>query len=548
MKLQVQDAEHSLRIERTIVNLRWIAVVIIVGQVVYLEKASVSSFWHSAPAAFLILYNSFFFVLAYHVRMTPRRLLAVAALSTVLDLIVISIFVADTGFLPDTYLGFVFVIIAAALRLELIGSIATGVLVTGSYWAITLFTSPNFVQPELEPVLGRSLFFLALSVGMGFLTRRLRLEREARDTMGKIAQQKASELEAVIDSIADGVAIVDTSGRIAAVNEAGRRLLGWELPDPLGASPAGMQFPARDLTGQLMEPEDVPPVRALKGETIKDGELTVKGPSGKLNYLSVSAAPVLDVEGRITGSVTVFHDVTSFKQSQLAKDDLISQASHELRTPITSLKGYAQMMLRKLPETPERAYERRGLKVIHSQADRLTDLVNELLDVSKAQTDRLELQTECFDLVGLLKDIIERLAVALEHHQLTMRSKGCVSVNADRSRVEQVFTNLISNAVKFSPHGGEIEVQVELDREEAVVMVKDHGIGIPKNKQDRIFEQGYQAHIGSPVAHGGMGLGLYISSDIIARHGGRMWVHSEEGQGSSFYFSLPIDHCQVAEG
>ncbi len=546
--LQVQDADYNQKIERAIVNLRWIAAVIVIGQVIYLDKGSVTNLWHSVPSACLIPYNVIFFVLAYHCKMTPRRLRAIAAISTVLDLIVISTFIAQADFLPDTYLGYAFVVIAAALRLELIGAIASSVAAVVVYWTITLVITPDVVQPELQPMLARTLFLLALSVGMGLLAMRLRLEREARERWGQVAQQKASELEAVIDSIADGVAIVDTSGRIAAINEAGHQLLAWEFPDPLCESPVGLQFPARDLNAQPMEPDNVPSVRALKGETIKDGELMVKAPNGEFSYLSVSAAPVVDVAGKILGSVTVFHDITALKQSQLAKDDLISQASHELRTPITSLKGYAQLMLKKLPETPERAYERRGLRVIHSQADRLTDLVNELLDVSRAQTDRLQLQTQSFDLVGLLSDTIERLTVALERHELTLQSSGRVSVKADRGRLEQVFTNLVSNAVKYSPHGGKIEVEVDRNHAEAIVMVKDHGIGIPKSKQDKIFDQWYQAHSGSSVAHGGMGLGLYISHEIITRHGGRMWVQSEEGQGSTFYFSLPLEHCRIAEG
>jgi signal transduction histidine kinase len=537
--------EYRLKLERIVVDLRWVAAILVLGQAIYVADWGVPELWVLLPLALLISYNTASYAVLHHLRVTPGLVWGIAVVSSVLDLAMVTALVVHPDFLPDVYLGYVFVIVAVALRLELAGAVVAAVVAALVYWGISLPINA-LPQSNLEPTLGRSAFLLVLGVGMGLLAKRLEVERERRETMARLAQQRASELEAVIASIADGVTIADKTGRIVTTNEAGRKIFGFKDGDCCTyVVDTAATCRHRDLQGTPLGPRELPLSRALQGETVEDCELVVRGPDSQDTYLSISAAPVRTAEGEIVAAVSVFHDITSIRRQQVAKDELISVASHELRTPLTSVKGYAQLMLKKLPETQEMAYERHGLSIIDEQADRLTALVSELLDVSRAQTQRLRLQAETFDLVDLLKSVLERLAPALERNELSFGGDDRLPVSADRGRIEQVFTNLMSNAIKYSPEGSQIAVEVHRRGEEAMVMVRDQGIGIPEHKQALIFEQWYQAHKGYAFGSGGLGLGLYISHEIVSAHGGRIWVDSEEGKGSAFYFSLPLELAVV---
>jgi signal transduction histidine kinase len=183
----------------------------------------------------------------------------------------------------------------------------------------------------------------------------------------------------------------------------------------------------------------------------------------------------------------------------------------------------------------------RGLEVLDQQCGRLQRRVLDLLELSHLQLGRLELQCECCDLDHLIAEVVERLQTTItEHHLLLAPAHALVVVDCDR--IEQVLTNLVGNAIKFSPKGGEIGVSVSVHAGAAVVAVQDQGIGIPAQRQARLFEQFYRAHADAAHQYEGMGIGLHLSREIVRRHGGRMWFESEEGHGSTFYFSLPLAH------
>jgi len=184
----------------------------------------------------------------------------------------------------------------------------------------------------------------------------------------------------------------------------------------------------------------------------------------------------------------------------------------------------------------------RALEVLDGQCDRLNRLVQDLLDVSRVQRGRLDLRRERCDLRELVAQVLERMQATTTTHRLRLRQHEQALVEVDRGRVEQVLFNLLSNAVKFSPQGGDIELDVAVREGEAVVAVQDHGVGIPRDRQARLFEQFYRAHAETPHDYGGMGIGLHLSREIVTRHGGRMWFASEEGRGSTFAFSLPVAH------
>ncbi len=223
-----------------------------------------------------------------------------------------------------------------------------------------------------------------------------------------------------------------------------------------------------------------------------------------------------------------------------ARDEFVSIATHELKTPLSVLRGYAQLLQTK----KDGALSRQALAAIDGQTRRLNDLVNDLLDVSRLRSGRLDLNPERFDLVELVREMVERFALLTptgESSRVRLEVKEAhLWGNWDRGRIEQVLTNLLSNALKYSPSGGEVLVEVGRRGNDALVSVRDQGIGIPAEQQARIFEPFGRASNARVKKIEGAGLGLHISKEIVERHGGRIWFTSEEGRGSTFCFTLPL--------
>ncbi|WP_295793570.1 PAS domain S-box protein [Mucilaginibacter sp.] len=219
------------------------------------------------------------------------------------------------------------------------------------------------------------------------------------------------------------------------------------------------------------------------------------------------------------------------------KDDFIGLASHELKTPVTSLSGYLQIINRRLPaDDGNKPFIEKAL----SQINKLSGLISDLLDVSKIETGQLPLSFTGFDLLHLAKEVIEVMQYSTKTHRLTLESGvNKLLVTADRQRIEQVIINLLSNAIKYSPGANQVNVTVSVADNKALVAVQDFGLGITRDQQDRIFTRFYRVE--DMAAHiSGLGIGLFISKEIISRHNGRLWVESGPGKGSVFFFEIPL--------
>lgn len=220
------------------------------------------------------------------------------------------------------------------------------------------------------------------------------------------------------------------------------------------------------------------------------------------------------------------------------KDDFISMVSHELKTPITSMKLFLDLLSRDLESNKNRS--KTFISRISEQLNRLQILVNDLLDVSRIQQGKLNLHPEVFKIDVLLKEFISEQKWILNNHKLKLDNIESFEVNADKLRIYQVLTNFLTNAVKYSPEGSDIVVSVNKNKSHIEVSVKDFGVGISKQDQSRIFERFFQATNDSKTGIISLGMGLYISRQIINEHKGEIWVKSKKGEGSTFYFSLPI--------
>ncbi len=217
------------------------------------------------------------------------------------------------------------------------------------------------------------------------------------------------------------------------------------------------------------------------------------------------------------------------------REDFLTVASHELRTPLTIVKGYSQWLL---PKEEDEA-KRKAIQTIIRQADRMTELVQDMLEVSQIEAGRLELHKERFDLTALAGEVADRMQTLTEKHRLLSIAEAPVFVVADRERMAVALTNLVDNAIRYSPEGGDVEITVTQNEREAMVSVRDRGLGIPREVQPRVFEPFFQVYP-AIAGFGGLGLGLFIARQIVERHEGRIGFESEPGKGSRFYFALPV--------
>ncbi|AKJ02191.1 sensor histidine kinase [Archangium gephyra] len=346
---------------------------------------------------------------------------------------------------------------------------------------------------------------------------------------------------ASLESMADALFLVDSHGRIVEANKAVLTLFGLEA----AGMPTELQrfielLDIRHPDGSPVAWDALPSQRALKGETVREQELLARRSNGALLHISATASPVVTDMGQVPElAVVVLRDLTELKRLERMRDEFLSTAAHELRTPITTIKGYAQLLDRWTPGGHE-PREGKAFRILNRQSDRLTQLVQELLEVSRLQLGRLALRRQRFELGELVADVLERMQGVSSRHRLVLHQEGPVFVDADRERIDQVLVNLFDNAIKYSPEGGDIEVRVASREGTGVVSIRDPGMGIPKERQGQLFERFYRAHAGLESDRGGMGIGLHLSEQIVQRHGGRIWFESEPGKGSTFSFSLAL--------
>lgn len=284
---------------------------------------------------------------------------------------------------------------------------------------------------------------------------------------------------------------------------------------------------------------------SLESGRLYQFEFRLRDKDGNYKWHLARALP-FSIDGNIVKWFGTNTDIHEQKQMQRQKDDFLGIASHELKTPVTSIKAYAQVLGAMLSREGE---EKKAAMVekMDSQLNRLTNLIGDLLDVTKINSGRIQFNKTWFDFNAVVQENVQDLQHTTNKHLLVMDFKETGQVYSDKDRIGQVITNLITNAIKYSPHSDRIIISTELEGKNVTVCVQDFGIGIPDDKKDLVFEQFYRVSGSKQHTFPGLGLGLYISSEIIKREGGRMWVNSIEGKGSTFCFSLPVDGHHITE-
>jgi two-component system, chemotaxis family, CheB/CheR fusion protein len=267
-------------------------------------------------------------------------------------------------------------------------------------------------------------------------------------------------------------------------------------------------------------------------------EFRLQDHSGEYRWISEKAVPKFSTSGVFEGFIGCSIDIDDVKEHEQRKDDFIRMASHELKTPITSIKGYVDLML--TLDLKENTFYKSSLITVNKQVGKLTRLITDLLDMTKIETAAFHLNKEVFEMNAHIFEIIEETKSLFVNHELILHRTDDCELYADKERISQVIINLLTNAAKYSPGGKKIIVTIKCGKAELTVSVQDFGIGISKDDQLKIFERFYRSGEKDRLTFPGFGIGLFIASEIIKLHQGKIWVQSEINIGSVFFFSLPL--------
>jgi two-component system phosphate regulon sensor histidine kinase PhoR len=346
-----------------------------------------------------------------------------------------------------------------------------------------------------------------------------------KDLVAEISDEK-SKLVSILSNIADGVIMTDNEGRLLLANRAAERMFGFEERKVIGE--------------HLIETvRDYEIDRTLKSclETAKEHTAQLDFGPGK-RFLRVIAVPLMTDDG-LTGSLLLFQDLTELRSLQTMRRELVGNISHELRTPLAGIKAIVETL--QDGAVGDKKVAKDFLAKIDSEIDRMMQMVMELTELSRIESGRSDLKPEMVNLNSLVEEVIGRFKPQAERKSVALSSELFVDlplVWADRDRIYQVIANLVHNAIKFTSANGRVIISTESSEGSVLVKVSDTGIGISKEDLPRIFERFYKAD--KARAGEGAGLGLAIAKHVVQAHGGNIWVESEEGKGSTFFFDLPF--------
>lgn len=356
---------------------------------------------------------------------------------------------------------------------------------------------------------------------------------EKLDTTLLEMSSERSKLNAIINHMEDGVVAVDVAGRIVHHNPMFQALLGIEE--------GNLQGKVYDQIMSTYSKELI--FGEILSKTMPETKESIIFENRRKQILKASPALFRDEYGRISGAILVIEDITESQQLENMRKEFVANVSHELKTPITTIKSYAETLLNGAME--DVAMADRFLQVIENEADRMSALVKDLLQLSQMDYSHVQWEMQSLDIDALLKDCVQKLSMyAKEKNQSIKMEQQTTGMNlrGDRGKLEQVFINLISNAIKYTPEYGNIHLSTKAVDKSVHIQVIDSGIGIPDQDIDHIFERFYRVDKGRSRAQGGTGLGLSIAKNIIERHEGSIRVQSQLGKGSCFTVILPVDN------
>jgi PAS domain S-box-containing protein len=376
----------------------------------------------------------------------------------------------------------------------------------------------NFVYEPFRDSTGKVIGIVAIMIDN---TQQVESKRRLADS--------EAQFRFMAESMPQQVWTADAEGLLDYVNEGTEDYFGRDADDVVGA---GWQ--------EFIHPDDLQKcietwVNSIQTGTNYQVEFRLRRHDGQYRWHLGRALPFKSNQ-RIVRWLGTNTDIEDQKRNEQIKDEFISIASHELKTPLTSLKAYLQLLERSpaIPDEPKKFVQ----KSVH-QVKRLENLVNDLLDVSKIVGGKLNYNMQTIELSKLIADTVQSEQLSTQSHQFIIQSNPTVTIQGDQYRIEQVMANLLSNAVKYSPNADQVIITSQLQGGQVVVSIQDFGIGIEKHQLDKLFDRFYRVD-NTATKFEGLGLGLYVASEILTRHKGNFWIESDFGKGSTIFFRLPV--------
>jgi PAS domain S-box-containing protein len=360
--------------------------------------------------------------------------------------------------------------------------------------------------------------------------------------------EQQAEAEALFTSIGDGAISTDEFGRITRVNPAAQYLLGYEEAELVGA-----WFPKK-ITAVTFDENPVnlidrPVTKAfLTGKPISE-KLYYRRKNGQKLPVAVTVSPML-LDGKPLGAIEVFRDITLEQEVDRMKSEFISLASHQLRTPLSAIKTYTHMLFDGYMGELNAA-QKNSLNTIIGASNRMNELISTLLNITRMESGTIAVTPKSVRIDTVADDVVKELSLMAGSKSIklavSVSPKTGISLTTDALIVKEVLTNLVSNAIKYTPEKGRVDIKLRVQRGNVIAEISDSGWGIPKFSQDQIFSKFFRAHNIVKRETTGTGLGLYLVKGLIDALGGRVWFLSEEGKGTSFFFSLPQKPKQKTE-
>lgn len=438
--------------------------------------------------------------------------------------------IAKNPMIVGAYIIFinVFLIIYFAFREGIKGGLIS-IFFSIAYYFYIIFTR-HYTGEQLSSGITTTIILTLLYLFLGSIIGWL---KEQIDKLIEIQTDERKRLETIIQQLPIGAVITDETGRVTHINKQIAKILGSAVP--VGYILGEKTMESVRIDGKKHDPKDTPTFNVLATKKpIVNRELLYEDEKRGKVYLRVDSSPIFNSRKKIIAVATTISDITAQKKHEQQKDDFVAMISHELRTPLTSAKLYVQHLLTSQNENPTTLTV---MGKINNQIDKLTTLVNTMLDTVRLEQGKhvdtkevLILKEVVLPTVNTLKEITNR--------NITVNWQTREYFYGNSEKISQVLTNLVTNAIKFSPKKSEIIIASHKKNGSVVVSVQDFGIGLSQNEQKHVFDRFYQSK--EHKTYPGLGLGLYLCTQIIKQHKGKIWVESEKGKGSRFYFSLPI--------
>lgn len=352
-------------------------------------------------------------------------------------------------------------------------------------------------------------------------------------TRHRANEEALSMLATIIESSPDAIIVRNLEGKIIHWNYGAENLYGYTAEEMVGKSVFLLVPKDRRIEVEKNT------ISVMQGHSISNYESIRVKKNGDLVNVFVSVCPIKNAQGEIVAIASNARDITEKKLYEKQREMLIAIASHELKTPITTIRAFTQV-LQKHHKGRHNLKSSQYLSKMSQQIDKLTKLTRDLLDVVRIRGGKLVFRKSKVDIYKLITSIVEDIRKTTKSHKILVRGQSVKFVYADSGRICQVISNLLLNAIKYSPNSNKVIVDIKCKKDSLVVGVKDFGVGIDKKSQGDVFRSFTRLNQIDNEVFPGLGLGLFIASEIIAAHGGKIWVKSEKGKGSTFYFSFPF--------